>query len=95
MGGAAGRGADSKNSNTPKLPIKVHRCSLTVAELKHTLRMEFGSSFVYAPDDPSAKEYEKIPESRYNRTVTGYASAASAANYKDDGEVRSSSGNSY
>lgn len=50
--------------------------------------MEFGSSFVYAPEDPSAKEYEDVSESRYNHTVTGYASAASAADYKDDGEVR-------
>lgn len=49
--------------------------------------MEFGSSFVYAPEDPSAKEYEDVSESRYNHTVTGYASAASAADYKDDGET--------
>ena len=50
--------------------------------------MEFGSSFVFAPTD-SSKEYEHIPESRYNHVVTGYASGASggSSSLHDDGEV--------
>ena len=50
--------------------------------------MDFGSSFVFAPTD-SSKEYEHIPESRYNHVVTGYASGASggSSSLHDDGEV--------
>jgi len=56
--------------------------------------MEFGSSHVYAPKQSTAgvDEFEYVPESRYNHTVTGYASgAASNADYQDDGEVSVSS----
>lgn len=52
--------------------------------------MEFGSSHVYASKQSTAgvDEFEYVPESRYNHTVTGYASgAASNADYQDDGEV--------
>jgi len=52
--------------------------------------MEFGSSHVYAPKQSTAgvDEFEYVPESRYNHTVTGYASgAASNADYQDDGET--------
>lgn len=49
--------------------------------------MEFGSSFVYASKDSEEAEFEYVPEARYNHVVTGYASAAGSADYKDDGEV--------
>ena len=49
--------------------------------------MEFGSEFVFAPT-ASAEEFEEVPETRYNHTVTGYASGTSAASsLPDDGEV--------
>lgn len=51
--------------------------------------MEFGSTFVFAPTD-SSQEYEHIPETRYNRVVTGYAGAsAGSSSVHDDGEVSS------
>ena len=51
--------------------------------------MNFGSSHVYAPKQSAARveEFEYVPESRYNHTVTGYASSAADADYQDDGEV--------
>ncbi len=50
--------------------------------------MLFGGDYVYAPGKSSEKDdFEYVPESRYNHTVTGYSSAA--ADYDDDGEVSS------
>lgn len=48
--------------------------------------MNFGSSVVYAAKD-SKVEYEEVPESRYNHTVSGYASGGVGLDYEDDGEV--------
>lgn len=48
--------------------------------------MFFGGDYVYAPGKSGEKDdFEYVPESRYNHTVTGYSSAA--ADYDDDGEV--------
>ena len=48
--------------------------------------MDFGSKYVYAPDDDTEQEFDFIEESRYNHTTTkGYSSVS--ADYKDDGEV--------
>ncbi len=47
--------------------------------------MDFGSKFVYAPDEDEVQEFDYIEESRYNHTTKGYSSVS--ADYKDDGEV--------
>lgn len=49
--------------------------------------MDFGSSYVYVPKQSGVQEFEYVPESRYNHTVTGYASSAASTDYHDDGEV--------